>query len=266
MRRTRPFRSGKCRFFNFAYFLILTPLFLPRHHYLYNSKPREPSRPKNLARLADRVAFEQATKAYEQELAVWQTALTAQAAQTAERLLAFLRFPEGVWVTVEDLKMMAEMAEADAHLAAAAAAAGASSSAPQHINKDIIGEEEEEGEGEGVIPSTATTTSSATVAMLLEAKRRDWSVRAGQLDALRRIYVPQFIFLLLSVHQGSGDLVQAVAVADIVADERARLHATFTGEQMADLLAKLREASIAALDATAGGDPLGYGGGQRQQQ
>ena len=161
--------------------------------------------------------------------------------------------------------MMAEMAEADAHLAAAAGASSAPH--PQHINKDIIGEEEGEGEV-GVIP-TATTASSATVAMLLEAKRRDWSVRAGQLDALRRIYVPQFIFLLLSVHRGSGDLVQAVAVADIVADERARLHATFTGEQMADLLAKLREASIAALDATGGGDPLGYGGGgggHRQQQ
>lgn len=238
----------------FNLFLFLTFTFPSRHHYLYNSKPREPSRPKNLARLADRVAFEQATKAYEQELAAWQTAISAQAAVTADRLLAFLRFPEGIWVTVDDLKLMAEMAEQDGQLASALN--GGMSNQQENAREGGLQEEED------VIP----TAPSATVKMLLEAKRKDWSLRSTQLDALRRVYVPQFIFLLLSVHLGAGNPTQAVAVADIVVDERSRLYTTFTGEQLGDLLAKIREASVTALDATGGSDPLGYGSGGGQSQ
>lgn len=137
---------------------------------------------------------------------------------------------------------MAEMAEQEV------VSSGGVPLRPDRINEE--GDIEEEGE----------VAFSPTEKMLLEAKRKDWlALRAGQLDALRRIYIPQFVALLLSVYGGSGEHAKALAVADIVADEwtGGRLHGAFTPAQMGELLGKLREAAIAVLDEGRE-DPLGY--------
>lgn len=173
-------------------------------------------------------------------MAVWRSAISGQAEVTANRLLAFLRFPEGVWVNIEDLKMMAEQE---------VTSAGALPPPSNQINEE--GDIEEADRQEEAL--------SPTEKMLLEAKRKDWALRGGQLEALRRIYIPQFVALLLSVYTGSGEHAKALAVADIVADEwtGGRLHGAFTPAQMGELLGKLREAAIAVLDEGRK-DPLGY--------
>ena len=90
----------------------------------------------------------------------------------------------------------------------------------------------------------------------LERKQQDWTLRAAQLDGLRRIYVPQFVFLLFSVYVNSGRLSECLRIADIVANEQSRLYSTFTNDQIVDLLNKLREISIEILNQSS--DPLGY--------
>lgn len=217
-----------------------------------------------MTRLGDRVAYEQATHLYEEELKEWHKVISNQADVTSEKLMSFLAFPEGVWINVDDLKMMQEMANLEED--DSVSNDGSATPSPKletRIEEAIDGDQEEDIELDlasdcEIRSADLRCSSSAVIKRQLDRKAKDWSVRSAQLDALRRIYVPQFVFLLYSVYTESGNYPQCLRIADIVADESSRLYITFTQEQMADLLNKLREVSIELLNQVP--DPLGYVG------
>ncbi|OTF72789.1 hypothetical protein BLA29_011941 [Euroglyphus maynei] len=99
----------------------------------------------------------------------------------------------------------------------------------------------------------------------LERKRNEWqNCRPSQMDGLRRIYIPQFCFLIHSVYRDSNDHQQCLRVADLVADENQRLHMTFTQENLSDFLAMIRESAIKILDHKS--DPFGCDSDHQHQQ
>ena len=81
-------------------------------------------------------------------------------------------------------------------------------------------------------------------------------LRTHQMEQLRREYIPQLVFIAHSVHKSSGNLVECLRVADIVADEDKAIYKTFSRELVRDLLKKLRETAIEVLSVTS--DPLCY--------
>ncbi|KAI2807220.1 hypothetical protein BLOT_009182 [Blomia tropicalis] len=234
-------------------FFEANELFQKWNHYLYNSKPREPTKPKTMNRLSDRVAYEQAVKQYEQELESWHQQIQNQANLTSEKMISFLRFPEGIWINVDDLSLMKNFGDTDSD--------GCTSEATTNPKMETqIGQMiDDEVNSENEVNNINLVISAETNFMSkiqLERKQQDWTLRAAQLDGLRRIYVPQFVFLLFSVYVNSGRLSECLRIADIVANEQSRLYSTFTNDQIVDLLNKLREISIEILNQSS--DPLGY--------
>lgn len=204
-------------------------------------------------RLSDRVAYEQAVKQYEQELESWHQQIQNQATLTSEKMISFLRFPEGIWINVDDLSLMKNFGDTDSD--------GCTSEATTNPKMETqIGQMiDDEVNSENEVNNINLVISAETNFMSkiqLERKQQDWTLRAAQLDGLRRIYVPQFVFLLFSVYVNSGRLSECLRIADIVANEQSRLYSTFTNDQIVDLLNKLREISIEILNQSS--DPLGY--------
>lgn len=234
-----------------------------RHHFLYSTKPKEPIRVKVFARLADRVAHEQACKQYEQDMEQWRRQVAQQAKIAADSLLAFLTFPERVWRDVAGLKMLADTI---------GAVGGGGGMVDDDDDADIVSHTEGGDEVEEDIPTVQATVASDTemevetigleeaeddvlkqlVARKFEAARQ----RKVQLEGLRRLYLPQFCLLLHSIHHESGDPASALRVADIVADPSAALFEAFSKEELKDFLGRIRETSIEVLNHCC--DPLGY--------
>lgn len=229
--------------------------------------------------MADRVAYEQKVKQFEQQKSTWDSQIAQQATQTAERINNFLQFPECIWV---DSEPSIGSAESDG--------ASIANSVPVELlppRRSVFDDEQElddtvaatvatdtvmdaddvDDDVNSAYPPFRTTTitpsyddnefgHSLVVKMLLERKQEEWNQRKHQLDALRRIYIPQFILLLHSVYFESGNYKECMNIANIVADEHKKLYSTFTTEQLQSLLHKLRETSILILDTCS--DPLGY--------
>jgi len=80
--------------------------------------------------------------------------------------------------------------------------------------------------------------------------------RTQELAALRRVMVPQVCLLLLRVLSSSGLLSEAIQVADLVASDIYQLHMDFNSQQMTDLMHRVTETSVSALNE--GLDPFGY--------
>lgn len=93
-----------------------------------------------------------------------------------------------------------------------------------------------------------------------EAQTSANSPRTQQLEALRKQYIPQLTLLVHAVLHASNRLTDCVQIADVIASEFTMLYTNFTEEQLQDLLKKIRESSIAALND--GNDALGYPTGQ----
>lgn len=211
---------------------------------------------KVFARLADRVAFEQACKQYEQDMEHWRRQVAHQAKLAADSLIAFLTFPERVWRDVEGLKMLADII-------------GTIDTVDQDevLSQTEVGEEIEED-----IPTVQATVASDTemevetigpeeaeddvLKQLVARKFEGARQRKVQLDGLRRLYLPQYCVLLHTIHRESGDPAAAIRVADIVADPSATLYEAFNKEELKDFLGRIRETSIEVLNHCS--DPLGY--------
>jgi len=223
-----------------------------------------------MTRLNERILYEQAIKQYEQEMAIYRQHVQTQAEKTADKFKAFLSFPEGIWANALDLEMdefgNAIDLQSNADRASSIGAeATAVPTAPLETDIEEVIDDDDDDDGVDSINSDIEIVSTdlrggadhnPVLKMQRERKEQDWQQRMIQLDALRRIYVPQFVSLLFSVYADSNNLQECMRIADIVADERHRLHTTYTQEQIVNLLNKLREISIQILTEVP--DPLGY--------
>jgi nuclear pore complex protein Nup107 len=80
--------------------------------------------------------------------------------------------------------------------------------------------------------------------------------RAGEMTALRRELLPRAVSLLHSLLHSTGQHAKCVALADTVADEGSTLYQAFSTAGLRDLLGKVRESALAALEQ--GRDAWGY--------
>lgn len=174
---------------------------------------------------------------------MWTSEVGHHSEITSEKLLEFLQFPEGIWRDIDNLDLMTQLA-ADGETEPEVESSGQEEEADSNLSIEVE-------------PSVQLDEPSEVFQLQQERKQQEWTgCRVGQLDGLRRIYVPQAVLLLHSVFHDSGRAKECLQIADIVADEQRKLHACFTRDQMAELLLKLRESSIEILEN--GSDPLGY--------
>ena len=247
-------------------------------------------------RLSDKVAYEQAIKQYEQEMELWRQQIQTLSILTADKLVAFLNFPDGIWINSENfgiddelfgetvemmpvaesmddagygddidedehsnmmMMMMGESATIDVPRIVTTSNANTittsivevleSGNNPQlTINKNGIVDPTLSSDVE-ILSTDLRTDNNMVFKQYRERKQKDWLLRTKQLDGIRRIYVPQFVFLLYSVHADAGNYTECLQIADIVADENRQLYTTFTHEQIVDLLNKFREISLATI-------------------
>ena len=80
--------------------------------------------------------------------------------------------------------------------------------------------------------------------------------RAGELAQLRNTLLPRAVTLLHSVLHSTAQYRKAIGLADLVAGEQHGVYTAFSQQDSRDLLAKVRESSLAAMDQ--GKDPWGF--------
>ena len=80
--------------------------------------------------------------------------------------------------------------------------------------------------------------------------------RLVELSSLRKTLVPRTVTLLHTLLHSTGQFSASVSLADMVASEQHGLYSAFSRHDMAQLLTKVRESSLAAMDQ--GKDPWGF--------
>ena len=80
--------------------------------------------------------------------------------------------------------------------------------------------------------------------------------RQGQMSSLRKQLVPRTVTLLHTLLHNTGQYAKSIALADLVASDQHAIYTAFTSQDMKELLAKIRESSLAVMDQ--GKDPWGF--------
>ena len=77
-----------------------------------------------------------------------------------------------------------------------------------------------------------------------------------ELSGLRKQVLPRTVTLLHTLLHTTGQFSKSIALADLVASEQHSLYSAFTRQGMTELLNKIRESSLAAMEQ--GKDPWGF--------
>ena len=80
--------------------------------------------------------------------------------------------------------------------------------------------------------------------------------RMAEMSELRRQLVPRTVTLLHTLLHTTGQFSKSIGLADLVASEQHFLYSAFSQQDMTELLTKMRESSLAAMDQ--GKDPWGF--------
>lgn len=80
--------------------------------------------------------------------------------------------------------------------------------------------------------------------------------RAVQLEAQRKLCIPQIVLLLHHVLHSAGDFKAAVSLADDLASEQWQLYAVYSKQDYLEILGKISESSLALMNEKK--DPWGY--------
>ena len=90
----------------------------------------------------------------------------------------------------------------------------------------------------------------------MEVREAGEEERLLELGELRRQLVPRTVTLLHSLLHTTGQFSRSIGLADLVASEQHFLYSAFSRQDMTELLTKIRESSLAAMDQ--GKDPWGF--------
>ena len=80
--------------------------------------------------------------------------------------------------------------------------------------------------------------------------------RMVELAELRRQLVPRTVTQLHTLLHTTGQFSRSIGLADLVASEQHFLYSAFSQQDLTELLTKIRESSLAAMDQ--GKDPWGF--------
>ncbi|XP_055686317.1 nuclear pore complex protein Nup107 [Lutzomyia longipalpis] len=78
--------------------------------------------------------------------------------------------------------------------------------------------------------------------------KRDWELRAVQMDALRRLCIPEIVLLLHKVLHLSGEYRECIRLVDELASEQHQLYQLFPQHKLAEVLTKVAESSLALMN------------------
>lgn len=90
----------------------------------------------------------------------------------------------------------------------------------------------------------------------ITSRREEDLSRHREMSILRKQFIPQFTFILHTVLHTSGNYQECIQLADVIANEFRKLYSEFTVDQLRDMMKKIRESSLAALNDNH--DCLGY--------
>ncbi|XP_003739397.1 nuclear pore complex protein Nup107 [Galendromus occidentalis] len=85
------------------------------------------------------------------------------------------------------------------------------------------------------------------------------SRRRKELQALRRICIPQVTSLLQTVLHGTGRYAESMAIANLIAHEDSCLYNEFSKDDLAQFLVKVQESAVELLKVPGNMDPYGMG-------
>lgn len=88
------------------------------------------------------------------------------------------------------------------------------------------------------------------------AKLLNWEQRQLQMEKLRSICLPEIALLLHDVMFKTRDFAGCVRLADEISSEQRQLYKVYTKHKLAELMAKIAEASLELLNSKL--DPWGY--------
>lgn len=95
-----------------------------------------------------------------------------------------------------------------------------------------------------------------TVHPPLEDDKDAMEHRTIQLEAQRKLCIPQIVLLLHHILHSAGDFKAAVSLADELASERWQLYAVYSKQDYLEILGKISESSLALMNEKM--DPWGY--------
>lgn len=81
-------------------------------------------------------------------------------------------------------------------------------------------------------------------------------IRLEQLNGLRKLCIPQLVLHLHNILHCAGEFKAAVGLADELVSERCQLYAVYSTHELAEILAKISESSLALINVKM--DPWGY--------
>lgn len=91
---------------------------------------------------------------------------------------------------------------------------------------------------------------------ILEEDKELMEHRAFQLDAQRRLYIPQIVLLLHNVLHSAREYKEAVRLADELASETWQLYLVYSKQDYLEIISKIAESSLALMNEKM--DPWGY--------
>ncbi|GAB0088681.1 Nuclear pore complex protein Nup107 [Sergentomyia squamirostris] len=78
--------------------------------------------------------------------------------------------------------------------------------------------------------------------------KEEWDLRAVQMDALRRLCIPEIVLLLHKVLHLSGEYRDCIRLVDELASEEHQLYELFSGHKLSEVLTKVAESSLALMN------------------
>lgn len=95
-----------------------------------------------------------------------------------------------------------------------------------------------------------------TVHPMLDEDKDAMQHRAIQLEAQRKLCIPQIVLLLHNVLHSAGDYKTAVSLADELASETWQLYSVYSKQDYLEIIGKISESSLALMNEKM--DPWGY--------
>lgn len=92
----------------------------------------------------------------------------------------------------------------------------------------------------------------------INQEKEDRDSRFVEMDYIRRTCIMEVSFLLHSVYHSTRQYKEALQLADLLASEHGSLYQVFNKEDMRKFLMKLKDSSVALMEAKSTKDPLGY--------
>lgn len=91
-----------------------------------------------------------------------------------------------------------------------------------------------------------------------EELAESWTNRHNQMENLRKLHIPEVVLLLYKILTLSGQHKDCLKLCDELASETNKLYQVYSKHKLAEIIAKIADASLALMNEEKTNDPFGY--------